>query len=223
MLRAWLSILLLLLLAGCSYMDSKSIVQGPTTTRPLPPAPQAAINAGAIYQPGYSRMSLFDDRRARNVGDILTINLQEKTTASKQSNTKVQRTTSAGVKVNTIPGWADRVIGDIGLDENTSNKLDGQGQSNQNNLLTGNITVTVMEVLSNGNLVVAGEKQVAINQGTEFVRFSGVVNPSTIDGKNSVSSTQVADARIEYKGKGTLDEAQTMGWLARFFLTVLPF
>lgn len=222
MMRAWLLLLALLLLAGCSYYD-KSIVQGPTTARPLPPAPPTAINSGAIYQPGYSRMSLFDDRRARNVGDILTINLQEKTTASKQSNTKIQRTTSAGVKVNTIPGWADRVVGDIGLDENTSNKLDGQGQSNQNNLLTGTITVTVLEVLSNGNLVVAGEKQVAINQGTEFVRFSGVVNPSTIDSKNSVSSTQVADARIEYKGKGTMDEAQTMGWLSRFFLSVLPF
>lgn len=207
-------------LAGCY---GNSIVKEPTTARPVPQAQPVASNPGAIYQPGYSKLALFEDRRARTIGDILTINLEEKITASKKTNTKAERTSSAGVTVDTIPGWADKVVGDIGLDTSTSNKMDGKGESNQNNLLTGNITVTVLEVLPNGNLVVGGEKQVAINQGTEFVRFSGVVNPSTIDGKNSVSSTKVADARIEYRGSGYLDEAQTMGWLARFFLTVLPF
>ena len=81
----------------------------------------------------------------------------------------------------------------------------------------------VIEVLSNGNLLVSGEKQVSISQGTEYIRFSGVVNPATINAANAVSSTKVADARIEYKGSGYIDEAQTMGWLARFFQTVSPF
>ncbi|TPQ29858.1 flagellar basal body L-ring protein FlgH, partial [Cupriavidus pinatubonensis] len=87
----------------------------------------------------------------------------------------------------------------------------------------GTITVTVLEVLANGNLVVSGEKQLAINQGAEFIRFSGVVNPRTITGDNGVLSTQVADARIEYTAKGYIDEAQNMGWLQRFFLNVSPF
>jgi flagellar L-ring protein FlgH len=78
-------------------------------------------------------------------------------------------------------------------------------------------------VLNNGNLLVSGEKQVGINQGAEFVRFSGIVNPTTITAANSVSSTKVADARIEYKGSGYIDEAQTMGWLGRIFMSILPF
>ena len=87
----------------------------------------------------------------------------------------------------------------------------------------GVITVTVIEVYPNGNLLVSGEKQMGLKEGEEFIRFSGVVNPNTISGLNTVSSTQVADARIEYKANGYIDSAQVMGWLARFFLTVLPF
>jgi flagellar L-ring protein precursor FlgH len=99
----------------------------------------------------------------------------------------------------------------------------GKGGANANNTFNGTITVTVNQVLVNGNLHVVGEKQIAINQGTEFIRFSGVVNPRTISGSNSVTSTQVADARIEYVGNGYINEAQTMGWLQRFFLNVSPF
>jgi flagellar L-ring protein precursor FlgH len=109
------------------------------------------------------------------------------------------------------------------LDANSANKFDGKGGATNNNDFTGTITVTVIEVLANGNLVVSGEKQIGINQGSEFIRFSGVVNPSTITNGNSVSSAQVADARIEYRASGYIDEAQVMGWLARFFLTFLPF
>ncbi|MGH8672017.1 MAG: flagellar basal body L-ring protein FlgH, partial [Burkholderiales bacterium] len=91
------------------------------------------------------------------------------------------------------------------------------------NAFTGTMSVTVIEVLANGNLLVSGEKQLALNQGTEYVRFSGVVNPTSITGGNTVSSTLVADARLEYRGTGYIDEAQTMGWLARFFLSFLAF
>ena len=87
---------------------------------------------------------------------------------------------------------------------------------------SGTLTVTVDQVLVNGNLHVVGEKQIAINQGTEFIRFSGVVNPRTISGSNTVPSTQVADARIEYVGNGYINEAQNMGWLQRFFLNLSP-
>jgi flagellar L-ring protein precursor FlgH len=109
------------------------------------------------------------------------------------------------------------------LSASSDNTFEGKGDSASNNAFTGTIAVTVIEVLPNGNLLVSGEKQMNINQGGEFVRFSGVVNPMNVSAANSVSSTQVADARMEYKGTGYIDEAQTMGWLARFFLSVLPF
>jgi flagellar L-ring protein precursor FlgH len=85
------------------------------------------------------------------------------------------------------------------------------------------LTTTVVGVLPNGNLQVAGEKQIAINRGSEHIRFSGVVDPRSITGSNTVSSTQVADARIEFRSKGVMDEVQTMGWLQRFFLNISPF
>jgi ABC-type uncharacterized transport system permease subunit len=101
--------------------------------------------------------------------------------------------------------------------------FEGGGNSAANNVFTGNVSVTVIEVYPNGNLLVSGEKQVTINQGTEYIRFSGVVNPLNVGAANTVSSTRVADARIEYKGRGYMSEAQTMGFLQRFFLSASPF
>jgi flagellar L-ring protein precursor FlgH len=106
---------------------------------------------------------------------------------------------------------------------NSNQEFEGKGDSGANNVFTGTITVTVIEVLPNGNLAVSGEKQLGINKGSEFVRVSGIVNPINIMPGNVVSSTQVADARLEYRGTGYIDEAQTMGWLARVFQTILPF
>jgi len=106
---------------------------------------------------------------------------------------------------------------------NSNTTFSGSGDAKSNNLFRGNLAVTVIEVYPNGNLLVSGEKQVTINQGTEFIRFSGVVNPVNVTAINTVSSTRVADARIEYRGNGYINEAQTMGWLSRVFMTVWPF
>jgi flagellar L-ring protein precursor FlgH len=105
----------------------------------------------------------------------------------------------------------------------SSNEFEGGGTSGSDNTFTGTITLTVLEVLPNGNLVVSGEKQLGINQGSEFVRVSGVVNPINILPGNVVLSTLLADARLEYRGTGYIDEAQNMGWLARIFQVILPF
>ena len=124
------------------------------------------------------------------------------------------------------PGLALPAGGLFGASQNANmsgeNGIRSSGGSSAANTFNGTITVTVIEVLANGNLVVSGEKQMAINQGAEFIRFSGVVNPRTITGDNAVPSTQVADARIEYKGSGYINESQVMGWLQRFFLLLLP-
>jgi flagellar L-ring protein FlgH len=164
----------------------------------------------------------FEDRRARNVGDTLTVIISEKTNASKRSNTALSKTGSIDFAVPIISGLPGKSFQGANLQANSSNQFAGQGESASNNDFTGAITVTVIDVLPNGNLMVSGEKQIAINQGTEFIRLSGIVNPTHI-ANNAVPSTQLADARIEYRQNGAIDSAQVMGWLARFFLTFLPF
>jgi flagellar L-ring protein precursor FlgH len=190
------------------------------TARP-PTAVAPTVGNGAIFLTAAYR-PLFEDRRARNVGDTLTININEKLNASKTATTNADR------KGSTVFNLADVQLGGKGIKggsitADSGLKFQGSGDSGANNVFTGTITVTVLEVLPNGNLVVSGEKQIGINTGSEFVRLSGVVNPVTILAGNVVSSVQVADARIEYRGTGAIDEAQTMGWLARIFQSVLPF
>lgn len=211
-----------LVLVGCNslYGTPPTAVHQPMSTRPEP-RPAVAPSAGAIYQAAYVR-PLFEDRRARLAGDVLTINLVERTNAQKSSNASASRQADITAGLTSLAKVP--LKGLSGLDVQASNETDfaGKGAAAANNLFNGTITVTVIEVYPNGNLLVSGEKQIAINQGQEFIRFSGVVNPSTVTTSNTVQSTQVADARIEYKGSGYMNEAQTMGWLMRFFMNVLP-
>lgn len=200
------------------------------TARPAPvPQPQLSIGNGSIYQaaypgqPFYGYRPLFEDRRARSVGDTLVIVLNEKTAASKKSDSSAERNQNSSYSVSALAGLPFKSFLGSTLEAESANKFDGKGAATNNNDFTGTITVTVIEVLPNGNLVVSGEKQIGINQGSEFIRFSGVVNPATITNGNAVSSVQVADARVEYRANGYIDSAQVMGWLARFFLTFLPF
>lgn len=219
--------MVMLTLSGCAYIPHKPLVDGSTSAQPAPPT--APVPNGSIFQAAqpmnYGYQPLFEDRRPRNVGDTLTIVLQENVSASKSSSANASRNGSSKFGVATAPRYLDGLLGNARADMDISgdNSFGGKGGANANNTFNGTITVTVNQVLSNGNLHVVGEKQIAINQGTEFIRFSGVVNPRTISGSNSVTSTQVADARMEYVGNGYINEAQTMGWLQRFFLNVSPY
>lgn len=218
-----LLVLILALMSGCANMPNpmRTVeIHQPLTARPAPAAAQPAGN-GAIYQ-ATAYKPLFDDQRARAVGDTLTININEKLNASKTATTNTDRKGTTGF------GVANATLGSLSIKGgsvtgNSDLKFNGSGDSGANNVFTGTITVTVIEVLPNGYLLVSGEKQLGINTGSEFVRLSGVVNPAFILLGNIVSSTQVADARLEYRGTGPTDEANTMGWLARVFQTVLPF
>lgn len=218
--------MVMLTLSGCAYIPHKPLVDGSTSAQPAPPT--APVPNGSIFQAAqpmnYGYQPLFEDRRPRNVGDTLTIVLQENVSASKSSSANASRNGSSKFGVATAPRYLDGLLGNARADMDISgdNSFGGKGGANANNTFNGTITVTVNQVLSNGNLHVVGEKQIAINQGTEFIRFSGVVNPRTISGSNSVTSTQVADARIEYVGNGYINEAQNMGWLQRFFLNLSP-
>ena len=125
--------------------------------------------------------------------------------------------------VTALAGLPGQGLQGLNAQASDTNKFEGKGASTGSNVFTGTMTATVIEVLPNGNLLISGEKQVAIGQGQEFIRVSGVVNPYTVTAANTVNSSQMADARIEYKSTGYISEAQVMGWLARFFLTFLPF
>lgn len=208
------------MLAGCVTTTPPTAVHQPMTIRPEPRSPYQT-NAGAIYQPGAIR-PLFEDRRARLIGDTLVINISERTQAAKKASSSADRTQTIDTSVTQIAGLPLKGMQGSTLQADGSNVFAGKGASSADNNFTGTITVTVIEALPNGNLLVSGEKKVAINQGDEFIRFSGVVNPTQITASNTVQSTQVADARIEYRASGYIDEAQVMGWLGRFFLSFLP-
>ncbi len=221
--RLTLATFALFALAACA---TPTLVRQPTSARPAARA-QARAADGAIFQasaqPARGYQPLFQDRRARNVGDILTVDIVEKTAASKSADTTASKTGTSTASVSALNGLPGKSFLGMSLNGGSTNSFEGKGGSSSSNDFTGVVTVTVTRVLANGNLMVSGEKQLGINQGSEYIRLSGVVNPATIGPDNTVQSTQVADARIEYRGKGYIDEAQTMGWLARFFLSVLPF
>ena len=219
--KNWLVITLAgCLLGACTTVPPTNVHQ-PMTARPAARTENLAAT-GSIYQAGVSR-TLFEDRRARYVGDTMHIAIAEATNASTKSNTNASKTTAVSASVPTVSGLPGKSLQGLALEASSSNSLVGKGDAAANNVFTGTITVTVIEVLPNGNLLVSGEKQVSIGGGTEYIRLSGIVNPYFINSANTISSGNVADARIEYKESGVISEAQVMGWLARFFLSVLPF
>jgi len=207
---------------GCA-LDTAVGVREPTTAAPaLQRIAARPTSSGALYSDASFR-PLFEDRRARLVGDTLTVSINEKLSASTKSATSSSRSGSVAVDVPLIKGLPGKSFQGAGLEAESDNKFDGKGEASSNNVFSGTITATVVDVLPNGNLVVSGEKRLGVSRNTETLRFSGVVSPAHITAANVVSSTQVADARLEYKGGGSISEAQVIGWMARFFLTFLPF
>ena len=206
-----------LALAGCGSLGS---YHQPYDLAPAPqPMPaQAEPTAGAIYASG-GELSLFEDLRARRVGDVLTVVLRESTSASKRSSTSTSKDSSISLPGPTIAGRPVTVNGTEILEMGVEGEreFDGEGSTSQSNQLTGNITVTVVQRLANGNLVVQGQKWLRLNHGDEFVQITGIVRPYDVREDNTVTSDRVADARISYGGRGVLANASRPGWLDRFF------
>lgn len=225
-------LLMLSVLTGCQSTPQRDPEYAATRPVALPPAQN---RNGAIYQVGHD-IRLFEDNKARRVGDILTIVLSESTNASKSATTEIDKTSSTSVSNPTILGTTPQfnTPGILPLASHTNNNLAfdlqsdksfaGDGSSTQSNALTGNIGVTIAEVLPNGNLVVRGEKVLTLNQGQEYVRIKGIVRPADISSSNTILSTQVADAVITYSGSGAVAESNIVPFLARFFISALfPF
>jgi len=209
---------------GCESMPQKVAVD----FAPLPVAPPpkavapARANTGSLFQSASYRPG-FEDRRARLVGDTVTIQIVENVTASQTSSSTANRTTSMSGSVSAIPFAPASLLPKLTIGAASANDFSGEGATASANTFSGSITATVIDVLPNGHLVLAGEKQIGVNQNVDVLRFSGTVDPRALQPGSIVSSTQVANARIESRGRGAQAEAQTTGWIARFFMAMLPF
>jgi len=215
-----LSALTLCLLAACATHHDG--VQKEALNFPEPPAPPVD---GAIFHSGYGG-GLFENPTARNVGDVVTVVLEEATTAQKSSQTDTSKTTKDSLAAPTILGLPVSIHGTPLLSGslNNANSFSGAGDSKQSDSLAGDISVTVVKRLPNGNLVIEGQKEIDLNQGSEFVRLEGVIRPIDVAPDNTIPSTEVADARIAYGQHGAINDANAPGLLSRFFnFSWLPF
>ncbi|MCP4075231.1 MAG: flagellar basal body L-ring protein FlgH [Gammaproteobacteria bacterium] len=183
------------------------------------------VNNGAIFQQGRS-VRLFEDSKAFRVGDLLSVSLSESTNATKSAATKTTKDDEFSIGGGTFFGVTPTNNGDEVLSNSLTSEreFEGSGDSAQSNSLRGVITVMVSEILPNGNMVVRGEKIIGLNQGSEFIRLTGIVRPQDVSSNNEVVSGKLANARIFYGGGGVVAEANTKGWLSRFFSSpVFPF
>jgi flagellar L-ring protein precursor FlgH len=217
------------ILAGCAELPSaskQSLVNGETTARPEVQE-KVATSKGSLVPTSKpaaaTHKGLFEERRAVRVGDTLTVMLNETTRASKEIGTNARRLSSNGLNAgfNMSTGTATPTTLNSGVNTNGNTNFDSKGGSSASNQFLGTITVTVLEVLPNGNLNVAGEKRLAVGHEEEVIRFGGIVSPSTLQG-NTVLSSQVADARIEYRGQGITDQIQNPGILTKLFSKFSP-
>ena len=203
----------LLLLAACTPVPPRDPEFAPVQPASLRPPIQ---NSGSIYQSGYD-MRLFEDNKAMRVGDVLTIKLKELTQANKADDLNAKKDVDVLVSTPTVSGFAlSSLTGNDAATKVTAKRdFKGEGEANQSNSLIGDISVTVVELLPNGNLKVRGEKRVTLNQGDEYIRLSGIVRPVDIDADNTIASDKVADATIMYTGEGAMADASKMGWFSR--------
>jgi flagellar L-ring protein precursor FlgH len=224
--RFSLPVLVAALVAGCGGAPTRDPNYAPV--RPVSP-PSAPSGDGSLYHGGLS-MNWFEDLRAQRVGDILTVKLSESTDASKSASTSTSKSNAQSISNPTVFGMQPQFYvpglgaGDFSVGLGSEQAFDGDSSSSQTNQLSGDITVTVTEVLPNGNLLIRGEKRIGINQGNEYIRLSGIVRPFDVSADNTVESNKIADPTIVYAGDGALADANALGWLSRFFISaIMPF
>jgi flagellar L-ring protein precursor FlgH len=208
-------------LAACTHFGQPKVdIAEPTTALPQLP-PQPVVNNGAIFQSAQYR-PLFEDHRARLVGDTITVQIVEKVSASQSSTSTVDKSGKVDASVTALPMLKSSALTRSSVAGDSANTFSGKGTTQNSNDFSGTITAVVTGVLPNGHLLIAGEKQIGVNENVDVLRFSGQVDPRAIQPGNSVASAQIANVRIEHRGRGQQAEAQGMGWLGRFFLNVLP-
>lgn len=237
--RALTAALPLLALSACQTIYPVPNVEFPSATAPAMPAsgplamaayepmaaptPPPAAVTGSIYASAAYR-PMFEDYRARHVGDTLTVRISEKVSATQSATSTVDKKASVDAGITALPGVKPNSfdLGRTAANANGTNKFEGSGTTENTNDFSGTITAIVTGVLPNGHLLIAGEKQIGVNHNVDVLRFTGHVDPRSILPGNTVQSAQIANVRIEHRGRGQMSDAQGIGWLARFFLNLLP-
>lgn len=226
----YIAIFLLTLQSCASVEQQQPLMQ--STKNFITPNIWTKVNNGSIFQTttplNYRYKPLFEDQRAHNIGDIITIVLQENISASNSSFTNASRDGNVNLGLRVTPGELNSIFGinlkdDVtGVDSIGKNNFFGKGSNTAENKFSGLITAVVNNVFPNGNLQVIGEKKVSINEGIELIRFSGIINPNNINKNNVISSTQIANVKLEYITHGRINHMQKMGWLQRLLLKISP-
>ena len=220
---AGLLLTLATLVSGCETLARLPAVDTVSPTAALPvPAEGSIIANGAIFQ-GNRYRPMFEDHRARIVGDTVTVNITEKVSAVQTSTSTVDRAGNLTAGISALPFLRTNALTRATASGSDTNSFSGKGTTQNSNDFSGTVTATVVQVLSNGHLVVSAEKQIGVNANVDVLRFSGQVDPRSIAPGNVVQSSQIANVRIEQRGRGQQAEAQSMGWMARLFQSVMPF
>lgn len=210
----------LFLLGGCASTNQPPVQANDPSFAPVVPdyPRETVVEDGSLFRP-YMANSLYSDVTARRVGDIITVTLSENTQASKSADTSTAKDTN--INLDPITGLAGQALNlggqSVQLGISSARDFTGDAAANQSNSLTGAISVTVVDVLPNNNLVIRGEKWLTLNHGDEYIRLTGIIRPADISPENEIVSTKVANARIQYSGTGTFARAQEKGWLTQFF------
>lgn len=213
-------VLSILLLAGCASVDQARVLPDDPDFAPILPEPEETevVSTGSLFRTNYVN-NIYSDSKAHRVGDIISVILSESTQAQKNAKTELKKANSA--QLDPITGFGALPInfkGDaIQFGINQTNDFKGDSKSNQGNSLSGNISVHVLRVLPNGNLIIRGEKWMTLNNGDEYIRLTGIIRPQDITSDNTITSQKIANARIQYAGTGTFAEVNEQGWLSKFF------
>ena len=209
-------------LAGCEQLNPRPPVDLASPIYAVPVATPARVAAnGSIYQAASYR-PLVEDYRARLVGDSITVQIVEKISATQKSTSSIDKSGKLSAGITALPMVSPNSFNRASAAGTSNNSFAGAGTTANSNEFSGTITAVVTGVLPNGHLLIAGEKQIGVNHNVDVLRFSGQVAPRMIQTGNVVPSAQIANVRIEQRGRGAQAEAQGIGWLSRFFLNVLP-
>jgi flagellar L-ring protein precursor FlgH len=217
---ALLVVIVIAMLTGCKTTGNEEVAANDPFYAPSKPVltKDEIASSGSLFSASLAN-SLYSDVKARRVGDIITVSLRENTNASKSAGTSSSKESS--VDVNPIIGLGGNAIRigkeAIQLGVDASNDFTGDAQASQSNSLQGSISVTVVEVLPNQNLIIRGEKWLTLNNGDEYIRLTGVIRPADVTPTNEIESTKIANARIQYSGTGSFAKSQEKGWLTKFF------
>ena len=241
---AILTLMILIAMGGCTG-NRKNVqpaiqqMHPPQMTAPLPVTPSVE-NGGSLWQARSSFNGLFIDTKARNVGDIVTVKIEESAQATNRANTETERSSGLEAGIDKLFGietwWQDEILPDV--DDNLpkidpfgnpsvkgsiSSDFKGDGETSRSGNLEAYITCRVVDVMANGNLKIVGTREVMVNNENQLIILSGVIRPRDISDTNVILSTFISDAKIAYSGSGVVDDRQRPGWLANFLNNAWPF